>query len=215
MSEPIIAGVRAASSMHRSPFEGHAPGTQASSAGRIGVRLRPETLPGLLVIATWPAAIAALERALGQALGLSVVPARTGLTMPVPQGLLMRSGPFEFMLVGAGDLLAPGQLRAHVGSDIGSVTDLGHARCRIHVSGEQCRATLYKLFALDLRTAAYPVGELRMTGHHHVPCMLHRLGADAFDLYVFTTYAFDQLETLLDAAREYGVALESGSGIAG
>jgi sarcosine oxidase gamma subunit len=41
-----------------------------------------------------------------------------------------------------------------------------------------------------------------------VPSLLHRLASDAFDLYVFSTYAHDQLGTVLDAAREYGVALD-------
>jgi len=45
-----------------------------------------------------------------------------------------------------------------------------------------------------------------------VPCLAHRRATDGFDLYVFSTYAFDQLETLLDAAQEYGVALEVGTG---
>ena len=100
------------------------------------------------------------------------------------------------------------ELRQHVPADIGSVTDLGHARCRIRIEGPRCRDTLSKLFAIDLRDAAWPVGELRLTGHHHVPSLLHRLGAQSFDVYVFSTYAFDQLATVLDAAREYGVSLK-------
>jgi sarcosine oxidase gamma subunit len=50
---------------------------------------------------------------------------------------------------------------------------------------------------------------VRLTGHHHVPCLLHRLGEQAFDLYVFTTYAHDQLAVVLDAALEFGVSLKS------
>jgi hypothetical protein len=41
-----------------------------------------------------------------------------------------------------------------------------------------------------------------------VPCTLHRLGPQQFDLYLFSTYAYDQLSTLIDAALEYGVHLE-------
>jgi sarcosine oxidase gamma subunit len=39
-----------------------------------------------------------------------------------------------------------------------------------------------------------------------VPALLHRTGVDGFDIYVFTTYALDQLHALEDAALEYGVA---------
>ena len=93
---------------------------------------------------------------------------------------------------------------------MGSVTDLSHARCRIHIEGPQCRTALNKLFALDLRESALPIGDMAMTGTHHVPSTLHRLGTDAFDLYVFSTYAYDQLATVFDAAQEYGVALQVG-----
>ncbi len=92
------------------------------------------------------------------------------------------------------------------------MTDLGHARCRIRISGTHCCDTLSKLFALDQREVAWPIGELRLTGYHHVPCMAHRRAADDFDLYVFSTYAFDQLATLLDTAQEYGVELKLGAG---
>jgi sarcosine oxidase subunit gamma len=101
-------------------------------------------------------------------------------------------------------------LRATVGADTGSVTDLSHARCRIHIEGPQCRTVLNKLFALDLRESALAKGDIAMTGTHHVPSTLHRLDVDAFDLYVFSTYAHDQLATVLDAAQEYGVALQPG-----
>ena len=55
---------------------------------------------------------------------------------------------------------------------------------------------------MDLRELEFPVGEIRLTGHHHVPSMLHRLGLDSFDLYVLSTYAHDQLSALLDAALQ-------------
>ena len=56
-------------------------------------------------------------------------------------------------------------------------------------------------------TAAFAIGCL--SGHHHLPCGLHRLAEAEFDLYVFTTYAHDQLASLMDAALEYGVHLEA------
>ncbi len=194
----------------RSPFDGHKPGQRPAPDGRIGVALRAETLPGLVQVHTWPDGIDGLRAALAGALGVPDVPARTGQMARVDAGVLLCTGPCEYQLLptpseAAGAVAA---LRRHVAADIGAVTDLGHARCRIHVEGPRCRDTLSKLFALDLREPAWPVGELRLTGHHHVPCAALRLGADAFDLLVFSTYAFDQLGTVLDAAQEYGVALE-------
>ena len=165
-------------------------------------------------MATWPAATAELERALASGLSLlaKAPPGRTGQVIELAQGLLMRTGPHEFMLVSRSGVPTAAEVRTHIPAEVGSVTDLGHARCRIRIDGDHCQATLAKLFALDLREARFPVGELRLTGHHHVPCTVHRRGTDRFDLYVFTTYAHDQLATVMDAAREFGVSLDLRTG---
>jgi heterotetrameric sarcosine oxidase gamma subunit len=200
----------ASSAMVRSPFEGHVDGAQASAAGQVGVHLRAAILPGLLQISTWPSGCAALRGVMAQTLGAEV-PTRCGQTVQIPAGLLMCTGPEEYQLLTTSGPSRLSELRQHIAADVGSVTDLGHARCRIRIEGPRCLDTLSKLFALDLREAAWPVGELRLTGHHHVPCSLLRLGDLQFDLFVFTTYAYDQLATILDAAREFGVALELGA----
>jgi heterotetrameric sarcosine oxidase gamma subunit len=90
---------------------------------------------------------------------------------------------------------------------MGTVTDLSHARCQISIEGPQCVATLGKLFALDFRAAAFPINEVKLSGTHHMPCALLRTGPYSFVLYAFSSYAFDTLATLMDAAREYGVQL--------
>lgn len=192
--------------MYRSPFEGHPPGDRPTRGGQICVRLTAGTVSSVTLVATWPAGAAALGQALGAALGLAV-PARTGDTVHLDIGLLVRSGPEEFMLLSGQSTDTVASLRRHVAADIGSVTDFSHARCHIHIEGGKCRDTLSKLFALDFREPAFPLDQVRLTGHHHVPCMLHRRALDSFDIYVFSTYAHDQLSTLIDAALEYGVSL--------
>jgi sarcosine oxidase subunit gamma len=189
----------------RSPFAGHAAGDRPNSAGAVGVRLTAGTLPGAALISTWISGIDGLTGALNAQFG--TVPEITGQTVATAMGLLARTGPEEFLLLGASAANPVMQLRQTVTADIGAVTDLSHARCHIHIAGAQCQATLNKLFALDLRPSAFPVGQVRLTGTHHVPCMLHRLGDDAFDMVVFTTYAYDQLGTVIDAALEYGVSV--------
>lgn len=193
----------------RSPFEGHATGNRLNAAGQTGVQITAGMLPSFTLISTWISGLPALLEALTAVFG-DTVPQRIGQTARTEFGLLARSGPEEFLLVGDDHGDRTTLLRATVGADTGSVTDLSHARCRIHIEGAQCRTLLNKLFALDLRESAFAIGDIAMTGTHHVPSTLHRLGADAFDLYVFSTYAYDQLATVLDAAQEYGVALQPG-----
>ena len=194
-------------SLYRSPFEGHTLGERPARDGSLGVSIRAGLVPSAVLVSTWVSGEAGLQAALAEMLG-QAPPGPTGQTLATQLGLLMRTGPEEWLLIGdaAGDPYPV--LRAAIGADVGGVTDLSHARCRIKVQGPRCLDTLSKLFALDCRPTAFPVGELRLSGHHHLPCSLHRLGETEFDLYVFTTYAHDQLASLLDAALEYGVELE-------
>ena len=193
--------------LHRSPFEGHTLGARPTREGHVAVHIAASMLAGVTLVSTWPTGLTALTEALSQALG-SALPAWTGQTTRTPTGLVMRTGPEEFMII-ADQAGSPSAGSVAISPEIGSVTDLSHARSRIHIQGDKCLETLSKLFALDFREAAFPVGQIRLSGHHHVPCTLHRLGACEFDLIVFSTYAFDQLATVLDAAREYGVTLKS------
>lgn len=191
----------------RSPFEGHTVGNHPNSTGQIGIHVSAGLVPSFTLVSTWINGLPGLLDALTAVFGASL-PQHIGQTAQTELGLLMRSGPEEFLLAGDDHTDRTALLRTSISPDIGSVTDLSHARCRIHIEGAQCRTVLNKLFALDLRESAFPIGNIAMTGTHHVPSTLHRLGTDAFDLYVFSTYALDQLDMLLDAAQEYGVALD-------
>lgn len=194
----------------QSPFNIGSMGHWPTATGQTGVTLRSSTLPSVTLISTWLAGMAPLESALDAALSCSV-PRQTGQVAHTAFGLLMRNGPLEWMLIGTPHSGGQGSdalhtvLRHHVPAEIGSITDISHARYRIRVEGTHSVACLGKLFALDLRSSAWPVGEMRMGGTHHVPSVLHRLAPDRFDLYVWSTYAQDQLDSLHDAALEYGV----------
>ena len=194
------------SALVRSPFTGHAAGPRPNLAGQVGVHLSASMLPSVTLISTWISGLPGLMQCLANVFG-STLPDHTGRTVQTELGLLTRTGPEEFVLVGDDATDRTALLRTSIGADTGAVTDLSHARCRIRIAGAQCRSTLGKLFALDLRESVLPIGDVALTGTQHVPSMLHRLGTDAFDLYVFSTYAHDQLGTALDAALEYGVEL--------
>ncbi|MFM2274520.1 MAG: hypothetical protein RL211_392 [Pseudomonadota bacterium] len=196
------------SSLYRSPFEGHTTGDRPTRAGDIGVTVTASILASVTQVSTWHTGLSALCEVLGTALG-QALPAQTGDTVRSKDRLVMQTGPEEFLIISneAADMTA--LLRQSIPADVGSVTNLSHARCRIHLEGPKCVDTLSKLFPIDLRDHAFAHGQIRLTGHHHVPSLLHRLGAQSFDVYVFSTYAFDQLAAVLDAAREYGVTLKS------
>ena len=177
--------------------------------GLVQVHMTAQRLQSVTLISTWASGIEALTHAVHSALG-STPPAHTGHATACEAGLLMRSGPVEFMLIGAH--AAPqrvAELRAHIPAEIGSVLDLSHARIRVQLHGVKAVDALAKLYALDLRPAAFPVGRFQLTGHHHIPCLLHRLEAQRFDLYFLSTYAHGQIDALMDVALEYGVELNA------
>jgi methylglutamate dehydrogenase subunit D len=195
-------------SLYRSPFEGLALGPHPASATQCGLRLRASLLPQVVQVSTWPAGAAELFAALDQTLG-QPVPRQTGQTLQTRLGLLIRTGPEESLLIGSEGTSLAQELRAAIDAHTGSVTDLSHARVRVSVEGNATLQVFSKLFALDLRPSAFPVHEVRLSGHHHLPALLHRRGALDFDLYLFTSYAHDQLDTLIDAGLEYGVDLQA------
>jgi sarcosine oxidase subunit gamma len=183
------------STLIRSPFTGHHAKSQPDRQGQVQVHVNAQVLSSVTLISTWVSGEAKLAEALTQALQVSI-PQVTGKTVQCALGLLMRIGPQEWMLIGSAAQDAQATLRSHVHSDVGSITN-----------GSKATEALGKLFALDFRNAAFALNDIALTGHHHVPCTVHRVGEQSFDLYVFSTYAFGQLESLIDASREFGVEL--------
>ena len=181
--------------------------SQPTRSGQLQVHLRVQKLSNLTQISTWSSSIGALSSALHRALDCDP-PLHTGQLVQCSLGTLMRSGPFEFLLVGDTNQ-APsdrvGLLRQHISADLGAVLDLSHARVRVSVHGEKAVDALSKLYALDFRPAAFDNNSFALTGHHHIPCLLHRLDAQYFHAYYFSTYASGQIEMLMDAALEFGV----------
>ena len=181
--------------------------SQPTRSGQLQVHLRVQKLSNLTQIGTWSSNIGALSSALHRALDCTP-PLHTGQLVPCALGTLMRSGPYEFLLVG--DTSQPASdrvslLRQHISADMGSVLDLSHARVRVSVHGDKAVEALSKLYALDFRGAAFASNSFALTGHHHIPCLLHRLDVQHFHAYYFTTYARGQIDLLMDAALEFGV----------
>ena len=181
--------------------------SQPTRSGQLQVHLRVQKLSDLTQISTWSSSIGALSSALHRALDCDP-PLHTGQLVACALGTLMRSGPFEFLLVGDTNQ-APSDrvalLRQHISADLGAVLDLSHARVRVSVHGDKAVDALSKLYALDFRPAAFDNNSFALTGHHHIPCLLHRLDAQYFHAYYFSTYARGQIEMLMDAALEFGV----------
>lgn len=186
------------------PFDAGLARHQPNRQGLVQVHMRAGRLTHVTQIGTWIGGWDALAAHLAHVMP---VPPATGRSAWQGNDWIARSGPEEMLVVTVSGSPLPQRIAEAVPPDLGHSLDLSHARCRLRMHGAGVVASLQKLFALDFREPAFGVGEVRQSGSHHLPALLHRVAADAFDLYLNTTYARDQAESVFDAAHEFGAEL--------
>lgn len=186
------------------PFDAGMARRQANRQGLVQVHMRAGTLAHVTQVSTWLGGWDALAARLEP---LMPVPSATGRSAWSGSDWIVRTGPEELLVIAADGTGLLRQLREALSDDIGHSLDLSHARCLLRLQGEGAVPSLQKLFALDFREPAFAVGEARLSGSHHLPALLHRVALDAFDLYLNTSHARDQVESLFDAALEWGAEL--------
>lgn len=178
------------------------PGAHGKVLGGAGVVLE-ETRPGSIVqVAAFPGE----EKALMDVIGLI-----TGLSLADGAGAGVASGgkavfgfaPGRFMVIDQNEGAGPA-LKAAVPAHVGTVTDLSHGRTAIRVSGPKAEWVMAKFFALDFSLPAFPQGAGRSTAHHDTFAQIQRTGPDAFDIYVFRSFARAFWTSLCHASEEVG-----------
>lgn len=80
--------------------------------------------------------------------------------------------------------------------------DVSDMRAIIRLEGEGCREILMKGTSLDLLSGDYTPGTCRRMRFAEIAALLHVAGDDAFDVYVFRSYAHYAWEFLCATARE-------------
>ena len=169
----------------------------------------------LLQVAAFPGTIAEVERVLPAIVG-APLPKTLGETVAIGAGRVFRTGPEQFWIVGPsqnGDG-AEAQLRQTIPPAIGAVTSLSHSRTRIVIDGACARDVLRKGIPLDFDPAVFRIDQAALTGVHHTPILVHRAGADRYELYAMRSFALSVWEWLTDAALEFGydiAAVDAGS----
>jgi heterotetrameric sarcosine oxidase gamma subunit len=188
----------------RSPLSGHwQPGFlgPASVADAWGVTLRERRPASMVQVAGWPSAAGALTARLREVTGVAPPPA--GKTASGDDLTLLWTAPGRWLAASETRADLAETLSAAVGADIGTVSDLGHARCVFRLLGPMAPSVLAKGLPIDLHLNAFPVDGVVQGSIHHMGVLVHRVAADAFDLYVFRGFAVSLLEWLTDAAAEY------------
>ena len=175
-----------------------------SPGGPAGVRMGEVRGWGLLQVAGFPGDMAAVEHEVNLALSLAT-PAAIGVAARGGELTVLRTGPEQIWIVGPGERLAvEPTLRAAVVGASGVVTSLSHSRSRIFIEGARARDVLAREISLDLDPSVFRPGRFALTGFDHTPVLLHRTGADRFEIYAMRTFALTVWEHLADAALEFG-----------
>lgn len=183
-----------------------APGSHGNLADDAGVTIT-ELRPGSIVeVAAWPGTEAALLTAIKAATGLSLS-AEPGSGAVKGEKSAFGIGPGRFLLVDAAEGLAAA-IKAQLPVETGTVTDLSHGRTAIRIEGRQAGWVLAKLYAIDFSPAAFPVSAGKAAAHHDIATQMQRVGDDAFDLYVFRSFARSFGTVLGHAAEEVGYVVK-------
>lgn len=116
---------------------------------------------------------------------------------------LCKVGPEQVRPAGAKDFWAD-TLRDAVPPAMGSLTSLSHGRTRLFLEGAAAREVLSTGIAVDLHPEVFRCDAYALTGLQDTPVLLHRTGAQRYELYVLRTYAGWIWDWLADAAKPFG-----------
>jgi sarcosine oxidase subunit gamma len=173
-----------------------------------GVTLAERPAVAIWQLAAWRAAdVVPLRAALAERLELSLP--EGPLAARVGAALAFHAAPRRWWLVssGTGDRRHAAELAAAVAGRA-ALTDLRHARTVVRLGGSASRTVLAKLCRIDLHPMALPAGHVAQTALGQVASLIHALDdVPAFDLYLPRSLARSGVESLIDAALEFGLEI--------
>lgn len=172
---------------------------------RAGVSVAERRFKTIAQIAAWPDSLSAVREALRSATGIE--PPALGRFALDGSAILAALAPGRFLVLHEdADLVR--DIEAAVPASSGAVTDLGHARTILRLSGDAVVPLLAKGVMLDLDPRAFPPGALAQTFLHHMDVLLLRHEERTFDLALFRGFAVSLAEWLADAGLEFDIAFE-------
>lgn len=178
------------------------PGRHGKPDGAAGVNLA-ERRPGTIVqVAAFSGRQTPVVEAIAKATGLKLN-GKPGAGVVKGGRAGFGVSPGRWLVVDDKEGLASALAKA-VSHEDGAVTRLTHGRSVFRVEGPRARWVLAKLFAVDFAAEAFAVGDAVSTAHHDVFAAIQRVNDDAFDLFVFRSFARSFWQTLMHASEEVG-----------
>jgi methylglutamate dehydrogenase subunit D len=138
---------------------------------------------------------AGAEKELKKALGK--VPARVGTA----QDGLLRISPKQVIAIRPLDLHSRESGNEEMAGVF--VTELSSSRTRIALEGENTRAVLAKIAAIDFHAKQFKADMFVQTSIHHTPALIHCVEQNTFHIYAMRTFALSVWDAVTDAALEF------------
>jgi heterotetrameric sarcosine oxidase gamma subunit len=117
-------------------------------------------------------------------------------------------GPYRWMVVEqhSRDLVA--HLQGALAAFPIAIVDQSNGRAAIRLSGRDARQVLAKGCSIDTHPSVFPLNACAQSTLFHISALIDCVDdAPVFDLYMARSYAVTFLETLVDAAAEYGCTI--------
>jgi methylglutamate dehydrogenase subunit D len=170
--------------------ETHKQGTFGNIENGAGVTLGENFFDFTAEIAAFPSSIQAVEKVVG----VANAKVKTSLTFKIATNRWLAAGTSDFRTA----------LEPRISEQDGTLTDLTHGRSAFVVSGPKVEWVLSKLYAVDFSLKAFPTHSGLATMHHDTFAHIYRSQAEAFDIFVFRSFARSFWQTLCHAAAETG-----------
>ncbi|MDJ0683792.1 MAG: sarcosine oxidase subunit gamma family protein [Alphaproteobacteria bacterium] len=207
----------------RSPLGGRAEARDINipDGGTPGVALQHRTGLCITQAAAYPGCDAALRASLAEIAG-SEPDARPNRSVAAPAGRLIWTGPAQYWLV-TEDPQNPASDLAEATAETAAITEQGHGRVCLRLSGRDARLVLAKGSTIDFHPSHFAAGDCAQTGLLSVSCLIDCIADEdsapgvgpVFDLYSARSTAEHFLEWAIEAAAPHGCRiLTPGSGIA-
>ena len=175
--------------------------------GKLGVTLCEVRGRGIVQAAGWPASFETVAPRLATAAG-GTVPDTFGVASVADTVTAVWAGAERLWFI-ADDARLMSRFDGAVTDEEAMLLDLSDSRTILRIAGEEARRVLAKGVAVDLHTSVFPVQAIAHTMVEHAGVLLHRVGPEAFELYVPRSYSANLWHWLTESAAEFGYQVEA------
>lgn len=187
---------------------GHfAAGRYGAGKDAAGVILAEVEGRDLVQVGAWADTVTAVAAELGSALGFAA---------PAARGPAVSAGARTAFFVGPDKIWVTAPYAEALGVRLGKlwptskavVTELGHSRTIVRVSGPKARDLIARFLAVDTDPALFPAGRVTAAGLHGLGATLHHVADGTYDLYLPRTFALSLFEGIVEVAEQWGVEVK-------